>query len=238
MITIPLTETNQVGEPEHLLQEEVEIEEQLATLENKIQRLEIQLQEQVQLRSEVTSQAEEGGSQTELLSLMEQEEQQIQKQIDDAAASIVRIQQKKEEIAHQRETIQGLNEELQPSKYPCCMFTTFSLVCDDSYWYIIICCKYTVVSLWCEWLSSGLLREAKECGEHFQRKDNSKPQPEMQESHSENIEEGKDEWDAEMREWIELHKRDVLVLDNGEHHILLISSYTCTCTFKICQLNR
>ena len=64
----------------------------------------------------------------------------------------------------------------------------------------------------------------KECGEHFQRKGNSKLQPEMRESHSENIEEGKDEWDAEMREWIELHKRDVLALDNGEHHIISISS--------------
>ena len=133
-----------MGKPEHLLQEEVEIEQQLATSENKFQMLEIQLQEQVQLRLEITSQAEEGGNQTELLFVMEQEEQQIQKQIDDAVVSIVRLQQRKEEIAHQRETIQSLKEELQPSKCPYCMFTTFSLVCDDSYWYI---CKYSMVSL-------------------------------------------------------------------------------------------
>ena len=76
-------------------------------------------------------------------------------------------------------------------------------------------------------MSSGQLREAKECGEHFQRKGNSKLQPEIWASHSENTEEGKDEWDAEMQEWIELHKRDVLALDNGEHHIISISSYTC-----------
>ena len=76
--------------------------------------LEIQLREQVQLRLEVTSQAEEGESQSELLSLIEQEEQQIQKQIDDAVVSIDKLHQRKEQIAHQK---QSLKEELQPCKY-------------------------------------------------------------------------------------------------------------------------
>ena len=97
-----------------------EIEHQLATLEHESQVLEMQLRE---LKLEVTSQGEEGESQPELISLIEQEEQQIQKQIDDAAVSIVRLQQKKGEIVHHRETSQGLKEELQPSKCPCCMFT-------------------------------------------------------------------------------------------------------------------
>ena len=119
---------NQVGKPEHLLQEEVEIEQQLATLENQTQMLEMQLQEQVQLRLEVTSQAEDGGSQPELLFLMEQEEQQIKKQIDGAVMNIARLQQKKEEIAHHRETIQGLKEELQPSKHACSPHS----VCDEN----------------------------------------------------------------------------------------------------------
>ena len=114
-----------MGEAEHLLHEEVEIEQQLATLENKIQILEIQLQEQVQLRLEVTSQAEEGGGQTELVFLMEQKEQQIQKQINDVVVSIVRLQQEKGGIAYHRETSQGLKEEIQPSKCPCCMFTGY-----------------------------------------------------------------------------------------------------------------
>ena len=117
-----------MGKPEHLLQEEVEIEQQLATLENQTQMLEMQLQEQVQLRLEVTSQAEEGGSQSELLFLMEQEEQQIKKQIDDAVMNIARLQQKKEEIAHHQETIQGLKVELQPSKHVCSPHS----VCDES----------------------------------------------------------------------------------------------------------
>lgn len=74
--------------------------------------LEIQLREQVQLRLEVTSQAEEGESQPELLSLIEQEEQQIQKQIDDAVVSIDKLHQRKEQIAHQKQSL-----ELQPCKY-------------------------------------------------------------------------------------------------------------------------
>lgn len=119
---------NQVGKPEHLLQEEVEIEQQLATLENQTQMLEMQLQEQVQLRLEVTSQAKDGGSQPELLFLMEQEEQQIKKQIDGTVMNIARLQQKKEEIAHYRETIQGLKEELQLSKHACSLHS----VCDEN----------------------------------------------------------------------------------------------------------
>ena len=71
-----------MGDLEQLIQEEIEIEHQLTTLEHKSQVLEIQLREQVQLKLEVTSQAE-GKSQPELLSLIEQQEQQIQKQIND-----------------------------------------------------------------------------------------------------------------------------------------------------------
>ena len=48
----------------------------------------------------------------------------------------------------------------------------------------------------------------------------------MRESHLKNVEEGKDEWDAEMQEWIELYKKDVLALDDGEHHIISISKAT------------
>ena len=82
-------------------------------------------------------------------------------------------------------------------------------------------------------LSSGLLREAKkECGKHIQRKGNSELPPEMREPHSN---EGKDEWDAEMQEWIELYRRDVLALDDGEHHIISISKATHTSTCTICQ---
>lgn len=83
-----------------------------------------------------------------------------------------------------------------------------------------------MVSLWCTLFSSGLLREAKECGKHFQRKGTSELLPEMRESHLKNVEEGKDEWDAEMQEWIELYKRDVLALDDGEHYIISISKAT------------
>ena len=102
-----------MGDLEQLIQEEVEIEHQLTTLEHKSQVLEIQLREQVQLKLEVTSQAE-GESQPELLSLIEQQEQQIQKQIDDAVVSIDKLHQRKEQIAHQK---QSLKEELQPCKY-------------------------------------------------------------------------------------------------------------------------
>lgn len=85
-------------------------------------------------------------------------------------------------------------------------------------------------------MSSGLLREAKkECGKHIQRKGNSELPPEMRESHSKNVEEGKDEWDAEIQEWIELYKRDVLALDDGEHHIISISKATHTSTCTIYQ---
>ena len=126
-----------MGELERLLQEEVEIEHQLATLEHESQILEMQLREQVQLRLEVTNQAEGGGSQPELLSLIEQEEQQIQKQIDDAVVIIDKLHQRKEQIGHQK---QSLKEELQPCK--CISLTLQHPVCYYDYDHTLLSISY------------------------------------------------------------------------------------------------
>ena len=70
-------------------------------------------------------------------------------------------------------------------------------------------------------------------GDDFQRKGNLKVQAEKLESEVEGAEEVEDKWDAEMREWIETHKKNVLSLDDGEHH----NALGINCTFMLTREN-
>lgn len=90
----------------------------------------------------------------------------------------------------------------------------------------ILCCVYSLSSC-----SSD--HKVKKLGDDFQRKGNLKVQAERLGSQVEDAEEMEDKWNAEMYEWIETHKKDVLALDDGEHHNSLVSTYNCTCMSKL-----
>ena len=64
--------------------------------------------------------------------------------------------------------------------------------------------------------SSG--HKVQKLGEDFQRKGNLKVPAERLESQVDDAEEVEEKQDAEMCDWVEVHKKDILALDDGEHH--------------------